>query len=306
MKPDESPDPLQTISVHFSALWQALSRDGDTLRAADDIRLLVDRVRDALDRRLARMENRDVAFIANSFLLEDLVHDGSSMQIHRLRHRDLGSLHAMKTPCPCAADNGLARDLLLREARLAMTFNHRNVLTAQTLLRLPDGRPALISEWMPFTLSDRLNNGSFSFEEIQDAMTSIVSGLEAIHMAGLIHADIAPDNLLLKDHHLTDLKIADFGIALQRGQRHVDLELARAGHAGFSAPEQVKGHVLDGRADLYSCGRILKLLVARCSVDDNATRQLSALARELTAHDPDDRPDNAAAVMERLRNTSQN
>jgi type VI secretion system protein ImpN len=301
MKPDESPDPLRTIAARYSALWQALSRDGDTPRADDDVRLLVDRVRDALDRRQARIENGDVAFIANSFLLEQLVHDGSTTQVHRIRHRDLGSLHAMKTLRSSEGDNVSARDLLLREARLATTFNHRNILAPQILLRLPDGRPALISDWMPFTLSGRLNGDPLSIEDIRDAMAGMVSGLQAIHMAGLVHADIAPDNLLLKDRQLSGLKISDFGIALKRGQRHADLELARAGHAEFSAPEQVDGDVLDGRADLYSCGRILQLLMARCPVDDGATRQLSALARDLTAQDPGNRPQTAAAVSERLR-----
>ncbi|MCO4318059.1 protein kinase [Phyllobacterium sp. 21LDTY02-6] len=301
MKPDESPDPLRTIAARYSALWQALSRDGDTPRADDDVRLLVDRVRDALDRRQARIENRDVTFIANSFLLEQLVHDGSTTQVHRIRHRDLGSLHAMKTLRSSEGDNVSARELLLREARLATTFNHRNILAPQILLRLPDGRPALISDWMPFTLSGRLNGDPLSIEDIRDAMAGMVSGLQAIHMAGLVHADIAPDNLLLKDRQLSGLKISDFGIALKRGQRHADLELARAGHAEFSAPEQVDGDVLDGRADLYSCGRILELLMARCPVDDGATRQLSALARDLTAQDPGNRPQTAAAVSERLR-----
>ncbi|MCX8280053.1 protein kinase [Phyllobacterium sp. 0TCS1.6C] len=301
MKPDESPDPLRTIAARYSALWQALSRDGDTPRADDDVRLLVDRVRDALDRRQARIENGDVTFIANSFLLEQLVHDGSTTQVHRIRHRDLGSLHAMKTLRSSEGDNVSARELLLREARLATTFNHGNILAPQILLRLPDGRPALISDWMPFTLSGRLNGDPLSIEDIRDAMAGMVSGLQAIHMAGLVHADIAPDNLLLKDRQLSGLKISDFGIALKRGQRHADLELARAGHAEFSAPEQVDGDVLDGRADLYSCGRILQLLMARCPVDDGATRQLSALARDLTAHDPGNRPQTAAAVSERLR-----
>ncbi|MGH6858763.1 MAG: protein kinase domain-containing protein [Phyllobacterium sp.] len=305
MRPDEPPASLQRIATQFSALWRALSHDGDTPRAPDDIRLLADRVRDALDRRQDRLENADVAFIANSFLLEAIVHDGTPMQVHRIRHRDLGSLHALKAPRPDQADNALARDLLLREAQLATALDHRNVLGVQIALRLPDGRPALIMEWMPFTLSDRLNREAFSLEDIQGAMTSLLSGLEANHMAGLVHADIAPDNLLLKDHRLTGLKVADFGVALERGQSHADLALAKAGHTQFSAPEQVEGHALDNRADLYSCGRILELLIARCPAAGNVFRQLSLLARDLTEHEPDNRPEDAAAVLKRLKGIGQ-
>lgn len=300
MKTDRSQDPLQTIATHYSALWHALSRDGDTPRDRDETRLLIDRVRDALDRRQARIDNANATFIANTFLLEDVVYDGNPMQVHRIRHRDLRTLHALKTVHPDQADDAVSRDLLLREARLSMTFGHRNILSTQILLRLPDARPALILEWMPFKLSDRMNRDPFSLHDIQDAMTSLLSGLEAIHMAGLVHADISPDNLLLAGRQLTGLKIADFGVALERGQRHTDLQLAKAGHTEFSAPEQVEGRILDNRADLYSCGRILMLLVERCPDGGRQTGKLSALARCLTEHNPDNRPQDTSAVLEQL------
>jgi type VI secretion system protein ImpN len=206
----------------------------------------------------------------------------------------------LKTIGPDHADNAVAQDMLLREARLTIALKHEHIVTTHVALRLPDGRPALVLEWMPGSLSDRMNAGPFSPRDIRHAMTAILSGLEAVHVAGLVHADISPDNLLLAGNELTYMKIADFGIALETGQRHADLGLAVAGHTEFSAPEQAEGKILDGRSDLYSCGRIIMLLLARCSSLGNAADPLRVLAHHLTRHDPDDRPESASAALRLL------
>jgi type VI secretion system protein ImpN len=290
---------LQEIAARFSALWQALSQDGDAPREPGETRLLVDRVRDALDRRRAGLDETDVGFVANSFVLEGLVHQGVYTQVHRLRHRDLQTLHALKTLRPDHADNAIARDLLLREARLTLALRHPHVVNVQTALRLPDGRPALLFEWMPDSLSDRMNEGTLSLQDVHGAMTAILSGLEAIHASRLVHADISPDNLLLTGSGLKELKIADFGIALENGESHADLGLAAAGHTGFAAPEQTGGG-LDCRADLYACGRILKRLLERSDVDSEARKRLADLAEYLAQRDRESRPENASAALRLL------
>jgi type VI secretion system protein ImpN len=300
MNAGAAPEALQEIATRFSALWHALSRDGDALREPDETRMLVDRVRDALDRRRAGLEESDATFVANSFLLEELVHQGARTQIHRVRHRDLHTLHALKTLRPDHADNAVARDLLLREARLTLALRHGRIVNTQMALRLPDGRPALLLEWMPGSLSDLLSRGAFSLQDIRDAMTGILSGLEAIHASGLVHADISPDNLLLTGSELKGLKIADFGIALENGESHGDLGLATAGHTEFAAPEQTDG-ALDCRSDLYACGRILMLLLERSDIGNEARDQLSGLAEHLSRQDRESRPENASAALRLLK-----
>lgn len=300
MSAERSTDGLEDIAAHFSALWRALSHDGDTPRDPTETGMLADRVRDALDRRLSRLDEANAAFIANTFVVEAVVHDGMPVQVHRVRHRDLQTFHALKTLRPDHADDAVSRDLLLREARLSMTINHPNVASVQTALRLPDGRPAVVAAWMPFTLSDCLNTRSFSPRNAYQVMTSVLSGLEAIHAAGLIHADIAPDNLLLSGEDLEELKITDFGIALEQGERHADLDLIPAGHSEFSAPEQKEGVILDGRADLYASGLILNLLLERFEGKSGVREQLTALAGHLSQRDREKRPESASAALRLL------
>lgn len=128
------------------------------------------------------------------------------------------------------------------------------IATTQMALRLPDGRPALVLEWLPESLARRLETGKpFALGEIRLLLEGLLRGLGAIHAQGLVHADIAPDNLLLESGDLSRPKIADFGIAVESGRRHADLGLARAGRCGFATPEQLAG---DARTDLYACRRI--------------------------------------------------
>lgn len=291
------PRDLEAIAAHFAALWRALSQDDAGPRPPAETRLLTDSVRDALDRRLARLQPVEASMIANSFTLEALAHEGLLTQIYRLRQRDLGTLHALKTLRPDQADDVVARELLLREARFGTRLRHRHLAAPSLALRLDDGRPALLLDWLPASLADRLNAGPFSGQEVAAVATAMLSGLQAVHAAGLVHADLAPDNLIYDGENLADLRIADFGIALEAGQRHGDLDLAQAGREAYSAPEQQAGQALDGRADLFACGRILHELLERCGDAPASTAPLARLAACLVHPGRDARPASAQVAL---------
>ncbi|PDT16609.1 hypothetical protein CO670_11620 [Rhizobium sp. J15] len=291
---DDHPADFEEIARRFSHLWQALNSHA---HSPDIRKMLIDRVRDALDRGEARFGEADPAIIANSFVLEAMVHDGAATQVYRARHRDLGTLHAIKMPRPDHADDPVLRKLILREAEIGTALRHPHIAGTQTVLRLADGRPALIMEWLGNRLADLLQERPLTPREITDVMTSVLSGLKAIHAAGLVHCDLSPLNLLF-DGDLPHLKIADFGIALKAGCRHEEFDLAFAGQPDFASPEQTAGGPLDGRSDLYAAGRLLALLLSHCSAERD--EKLEALAIRLSQPNPQDRPENAEAALHLL------
>jgi type VI secretion system protein ImpN len=295
MSADRTGD-FNEIAKRFEALWQALQR-----RDAEESRMLTDRVRDALDRGLSRVAGINREFIGNSFTIEERVHVSSRTEIYRIRHRDLQTSHALKTLHPEHAGDEIARRLLLREARIAMPLKHDNLLTPQTMLRLDDGRPALIFEWAEGSLSQRLNKGPLSAIEIKQAIAALLSGLKFLHSRDLIHCDLAPDNLLFSDGDLAGLKLADFGFALEVGQHHSDLDIGFAGHAEFLAPEQRDRAPLTTRTDLYACGLIMRLMLERCGDTGSAVEQMTALAAYFAQENPEDRPDSADSALKTLR-----
>jgi type VI secretion system protein ImpN len=292
------PSGMATIADSFAALWRSLIMNGEADRPDDERRILVDQVRDALDRGEDRLSENPVSIIGNTFSLEALVHRGEMTSIHLARHRDLGTLHAIKTLNSDHADDPVARRLVMREATIGLFLRHPHIAATQTLLRLDDGRPALVMEWCRSNLADRLSNGPLSLEDIRTLAKALLEGLSAIHARSIVHCDISPANILFAGDTTDSLKIADFGIALETGHRHSDMDIRFAGRALFAAPEQKDGDPVDARTDLYAVGQILSLLLEGC--DDPAATDLRRLANSLSQPAASDRPENAKAALRML------
>ncbi|WFR98738.1 serine/threonine-protein kinase [Rhizobium tumorigenes] len=296
---DNTPSGFHEVQQRFAALWQSLVTDGTRPRPAPERRGLLDQVRCALDRGEERLSDRQTAHIANTFKLEDKIHEGTSTVVHRARHRDLGTYHAVKMLKDCHAGDPVAARLLLHEAEIGLALRHPHIVATQALLRLEDGRPALVFEWCSQSLSDRLREGSIAIAEIFDITRSVLSALDGVHEAGWVHCDLSPANLLFDGDRPGRIRLADFGVAVAVGTRQSELDLSFAGQPDFAAPEQIAGKPLDARCDLYAAGRLLSLLLERCdgASEDISISALRAFAAQLTRSNPADRPENAKAAQ---------
>ncbi len=298
MTGDLKSEDMKEIAARFAGLLRLLTHDGDIERPSDIRDLLIDRLRDALDRRLPSMPESEPSFIGNTFLVEAVVHSNARTIISRLRHRDLGTWHALKTLGNDRLDDAATKAMLLREARIGLTLRHANLVAIECVVRLPNSQPAIIAEWAGSPLSLRLSAGIMSPADIRQAMTCLFDGLHAMHEAGYVHGDISPANLLLRDDDFARLKIADFGSAIECGKTYGDLDIAKAATPGFAAPELSSTEPADPRADIYSAGCVMKLLLERCRDDADALAPLNNAAAELTERAPSQRPPNAMAALE--------
>lgn len=184
--------------------------------------------------------------------------------VHKVYDTKLEREVAMKILREGLANSSKAIERFFREARIAATLNHSNIvniydyninqITHQSYISMEyiDG-PSLRD-----LFEDYFVNGTRTLDErIQDAlyyMSQICDALYVTHSKGIIHRDIKPDNILLTSDH--QAKITDFGIV------HIEEATftptgAVIGTPRYMAPEQVQGGRLDGRADLYSAGIIL-------------------------------------------------
>lgn len=294
---DEADADFDEVARNFATLWRALTVGEHGPHAPERRHFLIDQVRDALDRAEDRLDGDGKSIIANTFALETRIHEGAVIDIYRARHRDLGSLHAIKMLHPRHSGDPILHKLLMREAGIGLSIRHPNVVTMLTALRLPDGRPALVFEWLERNLADLATDIPLSGSDLAKIITATLSGLEAIHAAGFVHGDLSPANLLYDDEDFSQLKIADFGVAIETGHRHRELDIASAGRPQFAPPEQLAGEALDARSDLYAAGRILSALLSR-SVEN--TDRLETFAAELTQDEPGKRPENAKAAQAML------
>jgi formylglycine-generating enzyme required for sulfatase activity len=112
------------------------------------------------------------------------------------------------------------------------------------------------------TLQQRLDRtGPLDPAETVRLGRQIAEGLAAAHATGLIHRDIKPGNVLIENGPYERVKITDFGLARAADDASVTQSGVLAGTPMYMAPEQARGESLDHRADLFSLGSVLYVMV---------------------------------------------
>ena len=103
------------------------------------------------------------------------------------------------------------------------------------------------------TLTETLRyRGPLELREAREIASQFLSGLEAIHQAGLVHRDFKPENVMLT--RAGRVVVMDFGLAKGLGDGRSG---TIAGTPAYMAPEQARGEVVDARADVYAAGVVL-------------------------------------------------
>ena len=186
-------------------------------------------------------------------------------------------------------ENWLAR--FRREARVAARLSHPNLVSVYDF-DAGDERPYIVMAYMPGgSLWDRMQTGERS--EPERLARDLLSALEAIHSAGIIHRDIKPGNVLFDADGAACL--TDFGVARPEDATSLTQTGQIPGTAKFMAPELWKGEPADERSDLYAAGVLL-----REAIGDDASREVVALAERLSADEASERPASAAAALDEL------
>lgn len=148
-----------------------------------------------------------------------------------------------------------ARRRMTQEAEALARVEHANVIR---VLDVFDEGPqlALVLELVTGgDLSQRVVRGGDPEVEVVPLMVGVLSGLQAIHDAGLIHRDIKPGNILLSNTGVP--KITDLGVARDSRARERTQLGAALGTLDYMSPEQVQSLTVDVRSDVYSAGMVL-------------------------------------------------
>ena len=107
------------------------------------------------------------------------------------------------------------------------------------------------------TLKKRVDaSGPLSPAEVQALLLRLGEGLEVLHAAHLVHRDLKPQNIILRDGDPAAAVLVDFGLAKLRYDRSLTLPTERHGTPRFMSPEQIHGEELSGSSDLFSLGLV--------------------------------------------------
>ncbi|MGC6442354.1 MAG: serine/threonine-protein kinase [Rubripirellula sp.] len=208
-----------------------------------------------------------------------------------------------------------------REARAAAKLNHPNIVQVYEVGSI-DSVFYIAQELIDGgNLRQRLEDqGAIGAEEAIELLVGVASALELAAEAGITHRDIKPENIMRSTRGI--IKVADFGLAristdMSASQTSLTQAGLTLGTPRYMSPEQVQGHAVDARSDLYSLGvTMYHLLAGRppFEADDPLALALMQLQETPTPLDrarakraPDGQPDLPEwliAVVTRLMNKS--
>ena len=204
--------------------------------------------------------------LGDKFKLTACIGIGGSGAVYRADQIALGRTVAVKILNEelCADARMITR--FRGEAMSASRLNHPNCVSIIDYGQSPDGLLYLSMEYVkgPTLTQLLVNETPLAVERVIDIVCQCLAGIEEAHLAGVVHADLKSDNIILDQRRAgTDtVKIVDFGIArLVTGARETE-DRSISGTPEYMAPEVISGAPPSFASDLYAVGIILYELLA--------------------------------------------
>lgn len=143
-----------------------------------------------------------------------------------------------------------------REANAASTLNHPNIVEIYDVGE-EDGKHFIVMEVVRGKTLKQLisQRGAMEKEEALAIMKQLIAAISEAHRKNIIHRDIKPQNVLVKDDGT--VKITDFGIALAQDAMQLTQTDAVMGSVHYLAPECARGEAASNQSDVYSLGIVL-------------------------------------------------
>lgn len=192
------------------------------------------------------------------YTIRRLLGSGGMGEVYLAQHPRLPRHDALKIMPAALTGDAQYRDRFNREADIAASLWHPHIVGLHDRGEY-EGRLWIAMDYVDGTDAARhvreRHPGGMPLQEAAEIVTAIAEALDHAHERNLLHRDVKPANILLTGPEAARRRIllADFGVA----RRIDDISGITAtnmavGSMAYSAPEQLLGQPLDGRADQYS------------------------------------------------------
>ena len=192
---------------------------------------------------------------AGRYVVGPVLGQGGTCCVYRAWDTHLKRYVALKRLEPPLSEDEHIRARFAREGKAIGRLSHPSIVT------LLDRGSTETEEYLVFeyveghSLKDFLAiNGPLDVKEAGQVIGQIAEGLSHVHLLGLVHRDVKPQNILL-DSELR-ARLTDFGIATGPDWTRVTRVGAVVGSTRYMSPEQIQGRPVDRRSDVYSLGLV--------------------------------------------------
>ncbi len=200
-----------------------------------------------------------------SYVITSLLGEGGMGKVYLARHSLIGRKAAVKILNPDISQDEESVSRFFTEARLVNDIRHPNIVEITDFGQFGSYYCIVMELLEGETLAARLQRTRTLDEATAVRIfRQVTSALGAAHEQGMVHRDVKPENIFLRNHpdYPDFVKVLDFGIAKLMGGNSLVGHHTKTGTVigtpAYMSPEQCLGEAsLDLRSDIYSLGVVL-------------------------------------------------
>ena len=261
--------------------------------------------------------------LSDRYRIDAFLAEGGMALVYRAHDLRLERDVALKIVKDDFANSPDYQAAFINEAKLAAKVNHPNLVNVfdqgvdgdfdYLVMELVEGK----------TLREILTKfGKIESNRALDVIAAVLSGLSALHRAGVIHRDVKPENIILANDGR--IKVTDFGLARPASMAQ-NAAAPLLGTVAYISPEALRGQSVDARSDLYAVGIVLFELLtgeqpfnaedsravarmhlqervpAPSSLNPAVSTEVDTLVLKSTSQSADDRFDSASSMLVELK-----
>lgn len=195
--------------------------------------------------------------------------------------------------------------VLLEEAKAMWDLRHYSIPSIREVLRMEDGSIVLVMSYIPGVTLEKIidKHKRLDAEHVAWIIDRSLNALKYLHMHGIIHGDIKPQNIIVQSES-HQVVLVDYGLSLIKPTKKV----TNKGYTPFfSSPEAIRGDPLLPESDFYSLGMTAIYAlggdVESKQVPSTTPDIFCRFIKSLVVHDLRNRPEwNKIDLVEEIKN----